>query len=316
MAVNTFNVRETGSCLIDANSALRNGTSTVGSFRALPLAANTFVAASSVAAGVLGVPIGLAIARDSCSKIKQSVQVGNGEGVLHHGLWCGVGAGYAGLSGVLGINGVYTLLGKTSPAYITPAFAYGGVGMYGALLCYGAHGLWHTETFNSELRKRSSQEALNWLNEQIHLNPTEISQCTTDDEKNRLRQKKLDRFALRTDNSCLTLVEKKLPALLDQFDPERADELIQEVVKACFKQRVKYIFLLVLALIGLAASLCVVITSGPASPLLFAISALGWFTVDSSKIHTYLGEKFWNWQEKKALQKEAAQPLLTDAKTG
>lgn len=128
------------------------------------------VGVSSVVGGVIGVFLGLAVARDGYNKMKTAAQSRDYEGTLHHGLWCAVGANYAGISGLLGANGVMSLNHMTPPAAITPAFAYGAVGMYGALFAHGVHGLWHTRNFASNFKSewnKSPKEALKWLAKQI-----------------------------------------------------------------------------------------------------------------------------------------------------
>lgn len=286
---------EACSCFIDTNSAFRNGTSTAGAYTALPAVANTLVGVSSVAAGVFGIPIGLKVAIDGYQKMKTAVQNRDLEGVVQNGLWCGVGGGYAGLSGLLGVNGVYSLQGAAAPAIIGPAFGYGGVGMYGALLGYGAYGLWQAKKFDSEFQSRreeaGDQGALDWLNAQVSLNDEELE---GEDQESLLR-KKWEKFERRTSKDCVQLVREKLPGLLEHFNPVEARELLEAVDMACFKKRVQYIIFIVLALLGIAASLCVVLTTGPVSPLLFAIGAVTWLTVDSSRLHNYLGDKFWIW---------------------
>jgi hypothetical protein len=267
---------------------------TAGSLTPLPsFAANGLIGASLVGAALVGIPVACAIARDGYKKTKIAVETRDLEGVAHQGMWCGMGVSYAGLSGLLGAAGIYSLQGKVAPAFITPAITAGGGAMYGLLLVYGLHGLTKVTKFKSKLNQLEGREALQWLNQQIALTPQEMTIAPEAREK--LLQKKWNQFVLRTDAACLAKVKEKLPALLENNDPIAANELIQGVKKACFKQQVKYILLLALAVIGIAASVCVLVLSGPASPLLFAIGALLWFTVDSSKFHNYLGEKFWTW---------------------
>jgi hypothetical protein len=85
---------------------------------------------------------------------------------------------------------------------------------------------------------------------------------------------------------------------MEEFDSVEARELIQEVEKAAFKEKVKHVILIAIAILGILASIFVVVLTGPASPLLFAIGALVWFGVDSSRLHNYIGEKCWNWFSK------------------
>jgi hypothetical protein len=215
-------------------------------------------------------------------------------------LWCGVGAGYAGLSGLLGINGFFALQSKAAPAFIAPAFGYGAVGMYAPLLAYGLHGCWKNLQFHKEFKAQlesfGDKGALNWLSQQINLTSAELEACNQtanpESEIKKLIQKKRNRFERMTSASCYTSVKDKS---LNSLTEQEAKSLINEVQKGCFKKRVEYLLLIFLAIVGLAASICVLVSSGPASPLLFAIGALSWFAVDSSKLHDAIGERLWVW---------------------
>lgn len=304
--------REATSCFIDANSFLRNGTSTVSALT--PLAATAFVAASATVGGALGIPIGLAIVRDGCKKIKAAAQVGDIEGVVQQGLWVGGGATYAGLSSLLVTEGAMTLQGAAVPAAITPAFGFLGLSLYGCLLAYGAHGLLKTAQFHSDLKsvlkKEGDAGALQWLSDQVSLNEDEAQ----DPDKAKILQRKWNRFELRTNPQCAALVREKLPKLMKHYDPVEARELIRTVEKATFKEKVKHILLIVISILGIAASLCVLFLTGPAAPLLFAIGALVWLTVDNSRLHNYIGEKCWSWYSKKEPELEEDQiPCLSEA---
>ncbi len=291
--------REAGSCFIDGNSLFRNGTSTAAALTPLPFAATAFVAASAAAGGFVGIPVGLAVVRDGAKKVKAAANCGDLEGVVHNGLWTGVGATYAGLSSILATEGVMILKGATPPAALGPAFSGLGVAMYGGILAYGAHGLWKASQFHSQLKavvkEGGDWSALNWLKDQVALIDDEKKQPNSAE----ILQRKWNRFELRTSAACAALVREKLPKLLAEFDPVEARALIKEVEKAAFKQKVKYIILIAIAILGIVASVCVVALTGPASPLLFAIGALIWFAVDSSRLHNYVGEKCWNWTAKK-----------------
>lgn len=296
--------REAGSCFIDVNSFLRNGVSTTSALTPLRFAATLFVAASAVAGGVVGVPIGLAIVRNGCKQMKAAAQVGDIEGLAHNGLWTGVGATFAGLSGLLATNGVMSLAGKVPPAPITPAFGGACIAMYGAILAYGVHGLWKTSQFHSELKtvlkERGESGVLDWLKDQVTLNEKEAK----DPEKAKILQKKWNRFELRTNAACAALVREKLSGLMT---PNETSELIQEIEKAVFKERVKYFLLILIALLGIAGALCIILLAGPASPLLFALGGLAWLTVDNARLHSYIGDQWWAWYSKKEPEAEEEQ---------
>lgn len=301
------NAREAGSCFVDGNSVLRNGTATASSFTALPACANAFIGVSAAAGGILGVPVGLSIARDGYKGVKAAVQCRDLEGVFHKGLWGSVGANFAGLSGILAAEGIMSLQGSAIPAAIAPAFAGLGFGLYGSLLGYGAYGYWRAAEFQKELkmvvRNEGDWEALQFLSRQIDLTESELNEVRRSKnpgrEKARLLQKKWNRFELRTNARCASVVRERLPALMQNFDPVQVRELLVEVEKAAFQSKVKHILLIVLAILGIGASIFVIVAMGPASPLLFAVGALIWFTVDSSGLNNCIAETCWAWRQKK-----------------
>lgn len=274
--------REKGALFIDANSALRNGASAASAITTLPAAVGLFVAGSAAAGGILGVPIGFAVACDGIRKARRAAAESDWEGVAHNAVWTGVGAGYAGLSSILGTAGIMTLAHKAVPQAINTAFGGLGVGFYGLLLGYGAYGLWKSRQFNGELNQaKEGGRAAEWIVEQA-VKPG---------------------FDLRVGAAAGKLVRERLIA-----GGPIDDALVLEVEKGCFKESVKHILLVVLALLGIAASLCVLFLAGPASPLLFAISAIIWVGVDSSSVHEYLGEKFWSWSNGGTLPSPANDP--------
>jgi hypothetical protein len=300
MSVTSFfsGAREAGGCFIDGNSALRNGTSATAALTPLPFAATVFVAASAAAGGIVGVPIGLAVALDGAKKVKAAAQCGDLEGVVHNGLWTNVGATYAGLSSILATEGVMILQGAAPPAALAPAFVGLGLALYGGLLAYGTHGLWKCSQFHSQLKTALKEGgnlgALRWLSAQVTL---------TDEEKKRpdaakILQRKWSRLDLRIGAASSALVREKLSKLMEQFNPVLARELILAVEKAVFKEKVKHIILIAISILGILASVFVVVLTGPASPLLFAVGALIWLAVDSSRLHNYIGETSWSWYSK------------------
>jgi len=298
------NARETGTCFIDANSAFRNGTSTAGALTTLPAGAIAFVGASAAAGGIVGVPVGLSVARDGFKKAKVAAKCRDLEGIAHNGLWSNIGLTYAGLSSLLATEGVMVLKGVTPPPAITPAFAYLGFALYGSILAYSSYGLYQAASFKSDLKSRVKNEgdrgALRWLSEQVSLSPEELKK--SEEEQAKILQRKWNRFELRTDSSCGALVREKIPALMKDFNPVQARALIVEVEKSAFKQKVKHISLIVIALLGLAACVFILVAMGPASPLLFAVGAVTWFAVDSSKLYNYIGEKLWNFKKEPVLE--------------
>ncbi len=300
MSVTTFysDAREAASCFIDGNSFLRNGTATAAALTPLPFAATAFVAGSAAAGGIIGVPVGLAVAQDGVKKVRAAAACGDLEGVVHNGLWASAGANYAALSSVLATEGVMILKGAAPPAALTPSFVGFGLALYGGVLAYGAYGLWKSSQFHSQLKTAVKEGgnlgALRWLSAQVSLSEEE-----NHPDAAKILQRKWSRLELRMGAACSALVREKLSKLMEQFNPVSARELILAVEKAVFKQKVKHIILIAVSILGILASVFVVVLTGPASPLLFAVGALLWFAVDSSRLHNYIGETSWSWYSKK-----------------
>lgn len=286
--------RELDCCIIDSNSAARNSSSAAKGVFSLPAFATTAINVSAAVGGILGVPIGLAGARDGYLKAKYAFKVGDREGVGTNILWGSFGAGFGGVSGILGTEGIMGLAGTAIPATLGTAFGGVGLGMNGALALYGAYALNEARKFGDELTKRSPEEAFEWLREQISLTADEIQECRQceepDKEMARRLQKKWNALELRVGSAC---AKKLREALFEKI--ENLAELIEEVEKANFKQQVKYVLFIMIALVGTAAFVAMMLSTGPASPAFFALGALLWLTVDNSKLHSYIGEKCWTW---------------------
>lgn len=299
--------RETGFLISDTNSALRNSTSAIKSLITLPAIANTLINSSAVLGGSLGIPLGLSALRHGVKKGSAALSCGDTEGSVQSAFWGAFGAGYAGLSGVMATEGIMGLQGAPLPAAMTPAFGALGFLMYAGLVGHSGYGLRATRKFNNDLSRLLQNEGergvIKWLQSQISLTGDEISQIreTAKDPDqviaNRL-QKKWNALELRTSPDCATLIREKLPKLIENFDQKEAVNLIAEVRKVNFKERMKHILILLISCISIAAFIAMFLTLGPTSPFLFALAAVTWITVDSSKLHNYIGEKCWNWHSK------------------
>ncbi len=294
--------RELSGIIIDGNSALRNTASSVKLLASIPVIAG-IVNESAAIGGILGVPNGLSWARDALIKTDAAAECGHIEGVFHHSLSAVSGLSYAGVSGLLASEGIMGLENASILAGITTAFLGLGFAMYGALTIGGAHGLIKSRTFGNALNEQKVKgelETLKWLNSQISLDPAEIEEIekTAKDPEKEITQRLLKKwsvFELRTNSECAKMVREKVPALLEKFDLEEAQKLIEEVEKANYMQQVKQALFVIISLFGLAAFVAMMVVSGPVSPILFALGALIWLTLDSSKLHNYVGEKCWSW---------------------
>lgn len=287
--------RDSWSLLIDANSAARNSLSVAMTRVALPAIAGTLVAASAAAGGVLGVPVGFSHAVDGLKKLKTSYDVADWEGGATSTAWTLIGASYAGLSGLLGTDGIMTLANQSVPQALTPAFGYLGTAFYSILLGYGAYGALRTTSFRNELKQKMLEgKAAEWVKAQVTL--TGEDNNLSAEEKEKVLQKKWNQFEFRAGKSTGKLLREHIQ---DLDDPEKAEELFLKIEEGSFKESVKHWLFIVLGLLGIIASVAV-FTLAPTSlisPLFFAIGAVLWVGVDSPSVHVYLGDKFWKWHK-------------------
>lgn len=298
--------REASSLAIDANSMIRNSVAAIKSSSFIPaVTKSSFIASSSLLGGVLGLPIGFSVMRDTAIRTRAALDAGDSKEAIHQGVWGLGGLGYTALSGILAADGIASLQGAAISASLTPAIAASGFLMGAGILGYSGYGLKETFEFKRDLlasqEKEGERGGLNFLNRHISLTSGEIT-GKGDEELSRLLQKKWNDLERKVGIACAKKIREELPALFGKFDLEKAKELISQVKKANFKQRVKYINLLVIGLITIAAFLAIFLTSGPLSPILFAIGAVAWLTIDSSWLHNYVGEKCWAWHAKNECQ--------------
>jgi len=305
--------RECDSCLIDANSIARNTTSSIKAALAVPAVAIA-VAGSALIGGLMGVPIGFAATRDACIKCSAAISHRDPESFAHHSLWGITGVSYGALSALMVPSAIGSLANVAIPAAVGVASSGLGLAMYGAMALHGAYGVKITDDFGKKWEKVTSERdevgALQWLKEQISLCPEEIKACKSQEEIAQKLQRKWSAFDLRVGRQCGQMVRDQLPGLLADFKVEPAKKLIQEVEKANYKEKVKYALFILIALIGLASFIALLLTMGPAGPALLAIASFAWLAVDSSKIHSAIAEKCWEWHRG---SKTAEIPCLIDS---
>ncbi len=265
------------SCVVDGNSMTAN------TLRCVPLVGLSAAASavSTLAGGILGIPIGLSGLRLDCKKGGAALRYGDGEGVAHHALSGTTNFSYAALSGVSVAAGGMALGGVSAPTAMGSALGGLGFALYGALAICGVHGLVRSRAFGREFSQiKGDEEKLRWLKAQVSLSEEELK--GKDPEK--VLQKKWSIFERRTSPECARRVRN--------FSGK---ELIREVEKANFMTQVKYGLFILISIVGIAAFAALMIVLSPFSPALFAVGAVLWLTVDSSRLHKYIGEKLWNW---------------------
>lgn len=294
--------RESASLIVDSNSLVRNSINTAKSLSSVSSAVNSFVCGSAFIGGALGVPIGLSIVRDGYLKGKSAYQYGDSEGAFYSGALALCGAGYAGVSSLLATEGVMGLARTSVPVAFTPAIGGLGIAMSGAILGYSAYGLKETVQFKKGLERAKEgggeRAAIEFINRQVCLTHGEIL-GKSDQEIAKSLQKKWNGLERRVGADCAKMIRETAPDLMKNFDLEKAKSLITQVEKANFKERVKHVMLLVVGFISALAFAGLLLTTGPFTPLLFAVGALLWIGIDSISLHEWIGEKCWGWHCKR-----------------
>ena len=300
--------KEAAAIVIDGNSILRNGASSVSAISSIPAVA-ALTSGSAVLGGFLGVPVGLYFTRIGALQGRAAVLCKDVEGAGHSALLGTVGLSYAGISGVLSAYGIMGLQGAAAPASLIGSLGGLGIVMQTALTFYGAHGLYKTHEFGQELQKHIDDkgDALAWLADQLVVTDDEAKELSPE-QIGELLKKKWNQFELRVGTDCAKMVRDNI--FLKKRQPVDFENMIQAVVKANFKQQVRYALLLFIGLLGLAAFAAFMVVTGPLSPILFAVGSAFWLLIDSSKVHNYVAEKCWNWHsEGKPRVTHCNQPL-------
>lgn len=320
--------QEGNACTIDVGSFTRNSISGAAELPFVPAGAAAKmangVAGMTIAGGAMAFVQGGLIARKSYKVAKQAYEHGDTEGVGQAALMGASGLSYSTVGAGMVINGSATLAGKTALAAAGGmAITVAGIAMDGLLAIYAAYGWKVTRQFRMELKEilnaerepneaERLREALAWVQTQVSLSDweiMEIRQSAADPEKEILnrQQKKWDQFERRVGVEACAAIRHQMPrfealqeglAAGDVASIDEARSIVQEVEKGNYKERVKYKLFFLIAIIGLIG-FALSIAFPPLAPVAFAIGALIWLTVDSSKIHGYVTEKCWQRHLKK-----------------
>ncbi len=306
---------------IDVNSVARNSAAAgiqFGSGKAVE-AMGTAVAGSAMAGGIMAVGSGAMLTFKGGKGILNAYRHGDSEGAVHSSLFMTSGAAYSTVGGGMIASAAGTLKGTAAAvATGTTVFLTGGFVMNGALAIYAGIG-WHiTNEFRENLKSflqnpneaERYRDALAWIHDQVTVSPYEAAEITAqskdEEEANKKIAKKADekwdQFQRRTNEKCAHMVRQHL---ID-FDAiskgvkagdgdalKRAQEIVYEVEKANYKERVKYKLFMLIAIISLIGC-AIAILFPPAAPFIFAIGSLVWLTVDSKDLCDWIGEKQWN----------------------
>jgi hypothetical protein len=188
------------------------------------------------------------------------------------------------------------LEGAAASASMIAAFGGFGIAMSAAVLARGGYGLRVCKSFQDEMDLRQEQgdlKVLEWLGSQIYMTQSEIHSMGTEDLEKAL-QKKRNVLTLRIGATVTHEIYEELgPLLSGQFDSDKATLLIEKIKEGCFKERIKNISLIAIGVIGFVGFICLMTFAGPVTSLLFAIGAIAWMTLDSSKLNKFIGEKCW-----------------------
>jgi len=200
------------------------------------------------------------------------------------------------------VSGASAFAGASAAAAASGlAITGAGLAMYGLIGLSSGYGLAAASSFRSDLsgilqdgkNPRRLSAALLWLASQVREGKTDAE-----------FQTKWDRFAFRTSEAAGRLVREQVtPELLKRIDAgdlqaiEQGKQIAQEVKRANAKQLLKQAILIAIAAIGIAAFVCGLVLSGPFSPILFAVGALLWIAIDSSKAQEKLGDRLFGKSE-------------------
>jgi hypothetical protein len=301
---------ETSACTANVNSLGRNvmEAAATASKAALPWMAPV-AAISLVGQAALAGPVALSMVRDSLIKGKAALACGDTEGVAVNAAHGTMGSAYLGVAGLLAYLGISALQGATVSSGAALALPGVGIGLYGLLVLSSIYNLKQSSDFGKTLAAKKLEgipATLKWFEEQLSLTPEEMKTVTSSEGKlneeqaAKLLQKKWNGFELRTNPKVAAMVRHQLPGLLSNPDhpltAQRAVKLLESVREANYKTQVRHKALILIAIVGLASMIAaIVLSAGLAVPILAAVGALLWMTVDSSKLHNYIGEKCWTW---------------------
>ncbi len=316
-------LREYNACVIDGNSFWRNSTSALVQIPTFPANAATAlmkgVAGSSILGGALAFGQGLLITRSAGKDGLRALRYGDWEG--------GIQAAFTGIDGMAyaSVGAAMTITTSASfaqNAALTASAGFAtsicGMIMNGGIVALSANGWKITHDFRKELKEILSESnepkrlytALRWIQNQVALSEWEMMEIrqTTSSPQEALKlmgkriQKKWDQFERRTNSTCgeflrkLTNFEELLRGVEagDAAALQKAEEIVYEVEKANYQERVKYKFFTLVGIIGFIASLLSLLFPLLA-PVGFAIAALLWFTIDSRAVQNVVMK--WRWEK-------------------
>lgn len=297
---NPSNWRENAVCSAHTSSTIRTSLSAVAMTTSKIKEFAPAIQGLSILGGVCGFAAGSGTVYHHLKKGKQAFNCKDAEGVIHNGLRSLSAFCYAGVSSILTANGIMGLMSKAVPATLGTAFIGFGFGLYVPLLLFGVNGLKKGHDFCSDLEKiekTGTIATLNWIKNQITLSVNESQ--LPQQEKEKLLKKKQNEFSLRTSEECLkTILQKIEHKSINDLQYEEQLNIIETVKKANFKQKVRYRIVTIISLIGLATFLSILFTAGITTPILFALGFLFWLSLDASRLHNKIGDKFWDWSHK------------------
>ncbi|MES2274144.1 MAG: hypothetical protein V4487_08120 [Chlamydiota bacterium] len=332
---------------VDINSMLRNGLRAI---LCLPVAANPAVVMSLIAeasqllGGIAAIIGGGVILARGLANGAKAFDRGDVEGVCKNALFATFGASYATAGVGFTLDAVAGFMKATSATSIWPAaglvVVYGVIVMSAVQSIDATWGLGITFNFERNLKKRVNDEkepeeskrlknALKWVQDQVSLSDSEILKIISQtpnllDVRKKVAKKlqgKWDQFERRTSRSCGKLVHETLHEVLRSLETGEPDalvkgrSLIEEIKKANYQERVAYTISLVIAVLLFIAGICAIAFLGPAAlvPILFAIGAMLWVTLDNGKVNSWVSEVYWAQKQlSSSAQVKARQQVLDD----
>lgn len=194
---------------------------------------------------------------ENIKHIKLDKDAKKGEGVVQNSIGVFQGTSLVALASLTAASSIMNLSNVAAPAAMATATAAVPIAFYGALLIHGANGLRMARNVATVLETKTEDTVKQYVD---------------------------------------TLDSATKEKLTEAFNNPNADESkLGSVKRANFKMQMKSITHMVIAVLGIvAAVLAIVGTGGAAAPILFALSAVIWLTVDVQRFHNWIGDKCWN----------------------
>jgi hypothetical protein len=290
--------------LSDLMSIYRNSASV-----ATPAALH--ILAMGVASGALSSVTGAIMVVNAALDIHKSGKIGDREGMALASLFGATGASLTGLSVGMVVTKAAALQGATAIASAAGLYVYNpiSIAMNVFLMGYASYQMHQLSSFRTDLQE--SVEAggvkggINFLHEQLNL--TEVEEASLkliedpakkQSERMRLLECRWARFERRTDKATLQSLLPKISEIKKTFDAGKPDvetlagakSILETVLHVNHREMVKTSLLILVAVIGLVATIVGMTVTGGTPALLFALLGVMWLVLDKAGVTDYIAE--------------------------